>query len=316
MGLENINRNLRLPNGEYFHSGRPKTGIALHHTVGGSARSTFRWWRDDGHIIGTAYLIARDGTIHEVFDPHAWAWQFGLKWPREQKLQFEKRFIGIEIASEGGLIESDGNLYCFDRISERTRKNRSEVFDNEKDYRGYRYFDKYEDAQVDSVVALINDLCQEFNIKKQLPSDYLDFHGEKLADFEGVIGHVNVRTDKSDPAPDNSFWQRIITDTGLQLININSVHEEKNMLTQQQIIELQAYNVSQFIKMERDSGNMVKQLLWELQAHGFDTYIRLHDPVENGSVVHYKMVQGNSDLVKSYAETIGFTLWDDNKLEV
>lgn len=316
MTLENINRSLRLPDDQYFHSGDTKTGIALHHTVGGSARSTFRWWRDDGHIIGTAYLIARDGTTHEIFDPKGWAWQFGLKWPRQQKLQFEKRFIGIEIASEGGLTESDGNLYCFDKICDRTLKDRADVFDYEKDYRGYRYFDKYEDAQVDSVVALINDLCQEFNIKKQLPSDYLDFHGEKLTDFEGVIGHVNVRTDKSDPAPDNAFWQRIINDTGLQLITLNSVHEEENMLTQQQIIELQAYNVSEFIKMERDSGNMVKQLLWELQAHGFDTYIRLHDPVENGSVVHYKMVQGNSDLVKSYAETIGFTSWDENKLEV
>lgn len=316
MGLENIDRSLRLPDDEFFHSGRPKTGIALHHTVGGSARSTFRWWRDDGRIIGTAYLIARDGTIHEVFDPQAWAWQFGLKWSREQKLQFEKRFIGIEIASEGGLTESNGNLYCFDKISDRTQKDRAEAFDFGIDYRGYRYFDKYEDAQVDSVVALINDLCQEFNIKKQLPTDYLDYHGSILADFEGIIGHVNVRADKSDPAPDDAFWGRIINDVGLQLVNLNNSDEENNMLTTQQIIELRAYNVSQFIKMDRDSGNMVKQLLWELQAHGYDTYIRLRDPVDNGSVVHYKMVHGNSDLVKSYAETIGFTSWDDNKLKV
>ncbi|MCH7755465.1 N-acetylmuramoyl-L-alanine amidase [candidate division KSB1 bacterium] len=317
MALENIDRSLRLPDGEYFHSGSPKTGIALHHTVGGSASSSFRWWRDDGHIVGTAYLIARDGTIHEVFDPTAWAWQFGLKWPREQKLKFEKRFIGIEIASEGGLTESDGNLYCFDRIIERTRKDPAEAFDFGKNYRGYQYFDKYAAAQVDSVVSLINDLCEEFTINKQLPRDYLDYFGEKLTDFEGVIGHVNVRTDKSDPAPDDTFWQRIISDCGLQLFDPGEAQEEEvDMLTPQQIKELFDQNASQFVKMERDSGNMVKQLLWDLQAHGNNTYISLRDPVENGSVVFYKLAQGDADLVKVYAEAIGFTSWAENRLEV
>jgi len=317
MALDNVDRSLRLPDGEYFASGSTKTGIALHHTVGGSARSSFEWWQRDGAVVGTAYLIARDGTIHEVFDPKAWAWQFGLRWPRQQKLAFEKRFIGIEIASEGGLLESDGNLYCFDRISERTRKNPDEAFDFGQDYRGYRYFDRYEDAQVDSVIALVNDLCQDFTIKKQLPQNYPDFYGERLTEFEGVIGHAMVRRDKSDPAPDDAFWQRVINECGLQLVEPGETPAgEGAMVTQQQIDELFQHNVSQFTKMDRDSGNMVKQLLWELQAHGNTTYIRLREPVENGSAVFYDVAQGNAELVKLYADSLGFASWDDNRLEV
>jgi hypothetical protein len=39
-----IDRSLRLPKSEYFPPAHKKTGIAIHHTVGGTARSTFDWW--------------------------------------------------------------------------------------------------------------------------------------------------------------------------------------------------------------------------------------------------------------------------------
>ena len=221
----NLNKTLTLPDDQYFHTGSKKTGIVLHHTVGGTAASTLNWWKTDGHMVGTAYLIERDGTANEVFNPKGWAWQFGLKWPRDEKINFEKRFIGIEIASEGGLIESDGNLYCFDRISDKTRKDKNETFDFGKDYRGYRYFDKYENAQVDTVIELVNHLCQTFNIPKNLPENYLEYYGKKLIDFEGIIGHTMVRSDKSDPAPDDNFWQRIVTECNLTQVDIGNQEE-------------------------------------------------------------------------------------------
>ena len=80
-------------------------------------------------MVGTAYIIDRGGTIHEVFDPAGWAFQFGLDWPPARQIKFEKRFVGIELASEGGLIEVDGRLYCFDRTSPKTRKAREDAFD-------------------------------------------------------------------------------------------------------------------------------------------------------------------------------------------
>ncbi|HEX7119183.1 MAG TPA: hypothetical protein VF212_10360 [Longimicrobiales bacterium] len=45
-------RTLRLPEGEYFAGPFAKSGIALHHTVGGSAKSTFQWWLRDRNAAG------------------------------------------------------------------------------------------------------------------------------------------------------------------------------------------------------------------------------------------------------------------------
>lgn len=87
-------------------------------------------------------------------------------------------------------------------------------------------------------------------------------------------------------------------------------------MTQEEIDRLYRENVEQFAKMDRDAGNMVKQLLWELQAENRDAYIRLRDAVSDGSVVFYDMVQGDPELVKGLAETLGFTSWDSNRLEV
>ena len=156
-----ISHSLQLPEREFFPATRKKSGIAIHHTVGGSAFSTLDHWLKERtkagkrRVVGTAYIIDRDGTVYQVFEPAAWAFQFGLEWSPARQLQFEQRFIGIELVSEGGLIEYVGRLYCFDRISPKTVKPRDEAFDHGEPYRGYRFFDKYEPAQIDQLVLLI-----------------------------------------------------------------------------------------------------------------------------------------------------------------
>src|SRR5437868_10376792 len=62
-----ISTDLRLPATEFFNAAQTKDLIVLHHTVGGSAKSTFDYWRTDPQHIGTAYIVERDGTIFEVF---------------------------------------------------------------------------------------------------------------------------------------------------------------------------------------------------------------------------------------------------------
>jgi len=312
-----ISNKLNLPEDQYFLNGSVKTGISLHHTCGGTAASTIDWWKRDGQMVGTAFIIDRDGTIYQVFDPKGWAYQFGLKWGDPARINFEKRFIGIEIASEGGLIEKDGNLYCFNTVSNRTLKNRDETFDYGKDYRGYRYFDLYETAQIDSAAQLVNHLCDTFGIDRKIPNQFMNYYGDKLKDFKGIIGHVNVRLDKSDPAPDNNFWQRIINECNLQTINFDQQPAPNVVnLNSDQIKNLFEDNVAQFSKMKRAAGNMVKGLLWELQDQGRNTYIRLKNAVENGYVVEYDMVMGDHSLVDLAAQSLGFKSWDNNKLEV
>jgi hypothetical protein len=312
-----INNNLKLPDDMYYPYGNIKTGICLHHTCGGTAASTIEWWKKDGKMVGTAYIIDRDGTIYQVFDPKGWAFQFGLKWGDTARINFEKRFIGIEIASEGGLIENGGNLYCFDTVSSRTLKNKNGSFDYGKVYRQYRYFDQYEKTQIDSVIQIVNHLCDSFNIERRIPSDYKNYYGDKLKDFKGVIGHVNIREDKTDPLPDDLFWQRVITECNLQKIDfdLKSVSPQAP-LNGEQIQKLFQDNVAQFSKMNRTAANMVKGLLWELQDNGRNTYIRLKNAIENGHVVFYELVQGDHSLIDLAAQSLGFRSWDNNRLEV
>jgi hypothetical protein len=254
--------------------------------------------------------------VNEVFDPNCWAWQFGLRWQQDQKTAFEKRFIGIEIASEGGLTESNGNLYCFDRIDNRTLKDRNEAFDYGKDFRGYRYFDKYEPAQIDSLSELINDLCNQFNISKDTPHDPFKYYGEKLKDFKGIIGHSMVRQDKSDPAPDQSLWDTLKTNCNLQNVD----PEQATVVPPQQndvdLNKLFEHNVQELNKMNVSAGSMVKGLIMELERDGRNTYIKLKDAESDGHKVNYEFIKGDAGLVFSIAYALGFKTVTNDLLEV
>ncbi|HOX24558.1 MAG TPA: peptidoglycan recognition family protein [Candidatus Krumholzibacteria bacterium] len=325
-----IDRSLRLPPDQYLPPSGPKTGIAIHHTVGGSARSTFDWWLRDGEQIGTAYLIERDGRIHEVFPPEAWAWQFGLKWSSARKIAFERRFIGIELASEGGLIERDGKLYCFERISPRCEKSRADAFDHGHPYRGYRYFDRYEKAQLDSLVALVDDLLGRFGIPRRRPDRPLDFHGEQLERFTGVIGHAMVRADKTDPAPDPELWERLTREIGIVAVNgggappaaapavaaVAAGIPDDRPTPLDETAQLFADNVTELNKLKPAAGSLVKCLIMELERDARSTYIRLHDAVPGGHRVRYTFVRGRADLVGRLARALRFARVTDTELEV
>ena len=210
----NINRTMRLTTDQYIAEEHAKGLIVLHHTVGGSALSTFNWWQKyDPKRIATAFIIERDGTIYEVFNFRYWAFHLGLKGTGGAH---DRRSIGIEIASEGGLIEADGKLYCFDRISPRTEFT-DQHYDCGYIWRGsYRYFDAYASEQIDAVIELLNYLCDTLNAPRQTPRDHLSYDPE-LYDFEGIIGHHHMRSDKSDIHP-GFDWDRLVDECKLNLV--------------------------------------------------------------------------------------------------
>jgi N-acetyl-anhydromuramyl-L-alanine amidase AmpD len=274
-------------------------------------------------MVGTAFIIDRDGSVYNVFNPECWAWQFGLPWDYEDKIAFEKRFIGIELASEGGLLEENGKFYCFDRISPRTEKPEEEVFDAGSDYRGYRYFDRYEPVQIDSLVELINHLCDEYDIPRRVQADHAKYFGEKLKDFEGIIGHTMVRKDKSDPAPVPELWERLIEECKLETvgdqeedINDNGDTEPSEAMGKQEIDELFDHNVLELNKMDVAAGSMVKGLIMELERGDRNTYIKLRDAEAEGHTICYDFLEGDKSLVKRIGGALGFKKVTKDTLEV
>ena len=305
-----IDYSLRLPDGEFFPAKRKKSGIAIHHTVGGTAYSTFDYWVRDRtkagnrRVVGTAFIIDRNGIIYQVFEPTAWAFQFGVKWQPSCRMKFEQRFIGIELASEGGLTEFEGKLYSFDTVSPKTEKPRDEAFDYVAHYRGYQYFDKYEPVQIDQLVSLIDYLCDTYSIERQVPYPPIDYYGERLIDFKGIIGHAMVRRDKSDPAPFLPLWDRIITDCTLAAISIPKLSQPQAIhLSDLEMDRLFVGNMTQVARLAVAAGSLVKGLIMELERR--DTYIRLLCATASGHKVQYQVLVGESALVKRLATALG-----------
>jgi len=244
----NINRTLRLSADQYMQDVVPKTQIYLHHTVGGSAKSSYLFWQSTADRVGTAFIVERDGTIYEVFSPHFWCYHLGLK--TSSNTTANKQSIGIELASEGALrsgaelntmLESaglpdkfDNNwLYAFD-IDPNKNVPASQWFKNAKKlyqyvvdvdkyvefpapvgpFRGFTYFDAYDDAQIAATNQLVRHLCDEFNIPKKLigGTDLFRFDPALVTNFSGVLTHANVRSDKSDLNPS---WDWTLTEAAL-----------------------------------------------------------------------------------------------------
>lgn len=191
-----IDRSLRLPNDQFYPESFPKKQIYIHHTVGGSAKSSFNHWLQDPLKVGTAFLIDRDGTIFEVFDPRYWCHHLGLK--HKRNTQLNQHSIGIELASEGALQKVDGVLRAFDGKA----VFRDAYIDNQELWRGYQYFDQYDPPQMDSLYNLIQYLCEQHSVpKKCIDQKESTIYDEKFFDFNGILGHCNVRVDKTDPHP-------------------------------------------------------------------------------------------------------------------
>ncbi len=66
-------------------------------------------------------------------------------------------------------------------------------------YRGYNYYATFTDAQYMSLITLLRYLTGRFNIPRRflpLASRY-ETHND-IANFRGIVSHVNFRTDKFD----------------------------------------------------------------------------------------------------------------------
>ncbi len=180
--------------GQFVADEVEKSLVALHHTVGGTAASTLDWWNTDKSRVATSFVVERNGVIYRAFPEECYAWHLGQGVATEH----ERRSIGIEIASEGGLTRRGDELFSFDgrkrfcHISETAK-----YYDAGQLWRGYRYFDVYDPAQVESVLQLVDWLCDEYDIPRQTPADHTSY-SSGLKSYRGVIGHHHVRPDKSD----------------------------------------------------------------------------------------------------------------------
>lgn len=215
LGLEVTN--YFLENDEYFRDVTFKDTVYLHHTAGGgNAYFVTQYWENDKRRNGdslevaTSFIIARksrsknpkfnceEGEIFRAFPEKYWAHHLGLR--QSNNTELNAKSIGIEICSYGGLTLNSKGYYTTiygNTIDE------DEVYDHGEEWRGYRYWHKYSDEQIESTKKLLIALKKKFNLKYQDSFDEKWFGKNRYAlnGEPGIWTHVNVRDDKFDCFP-------------------------------------------------------------------------------------------------------------------
>lgn len=197
-----------LDNGQYLSQAFSKKAIILHHTVGLSIDSAWRWWNSTPQRVGTPYIIGRDGTIVECFDPEVWAYHIGN---REDDNWFEKHGIGIELVGAGRLKKVNKEYRFYPLWPNKLRYTiipSSEVETLKKPFRGQNYFHKYSEEQIKSLIWLLGDLKKRFptlDLSNDL-TDFYEYDEKVLRDhIPGIWSHSTLRKDKDDIYPDKDL---------------------------------------------------------------------------------------------------------------
>lgn len=216
-------KTIPLPLNQYYQGVYAKKHIVLHHTAGASAASSVAHWASNPDHIATPYIIDRDGTIYETFDPKYWAYHLGVK----GNTAIEKSSIGIEICSYGSLavaikdkpgkykkgdfLTYTGRLIAPGKIV-KTHPFRPNVnpFAGTPDvsYTG-TVWEKYADEQIAALKLLLPYLIDRFKIPIQANREKFYEYQDPNKLPPGIWSHSTVRKDKIDIAPQPAIVEMV-----------------------------------------------------------------------------------------------------------
>lgn len=219
---------------EYIKEEVKKDTIWLHHTAGGSRPDwSINGWEKDymkdklgrpildtnGNIrplrVGTSYIVGRssstsdeniwDGKILRAFDDKYWAYHLGISKNSEE---LNSRSIAIEICNYGPLtLGKDNRFYSY--VNKPIRDK--DVVKLDTPFRGYEYFERYTERQLDSTRKLIHHLINKhaITIEGKIYNEKWFDYDEKWFTTGGMRSHSQVRRDKFDIFPQKEMIQML-----------------------------------------------------------------------------------------------------------
>ena len=199
-----------------------KERIVLHFTVGNlksdidiltRPRPGYKQYR-----CSVPFVIARDGTIYQLFGSSYWAYHLGSGTIGGNEAA-SKKSIAIEMSNYGPLILKGNNLETI--YSRQGKSKKVDVYCTLQDthkyiklptpFKGYQYFATFTDAQYQSLAILLRFLTAKHNIPRKFLGKSVRYKANSAtAGFRGIVSHVNFRpTGKWDIGP--AFdWDRLI----------------------------------------------------------------------------------------------------------
>lgn len=219
---------------EFIKQEVSKNTIWLHHTAGGSRPDwTISGWEKGYQIdkngqpildsngkfkplkVAAHFVIGRkssssdislwDGKVLKAFDDRYWAYHLGIT---ENSKELNSKSISIEICNYGQLtIGKDGKFYNY--VNKPI--NDKDVVELSKPFKGYKYWEKYTDVQLESTRKLILYLKNRWNIQIESGIYNEDWfkYDEKWFSLGGLRTHTQVRKDKFDLFPQPELLQML-----------------------------------------------------------------------------------------------------------
>lgn len=190
--------------------------LFLHHTAGSENPFAVvdQWNNDTRGKIGTEFLIGGqsvrngntkyDGVIVKCMPDGGYAWHLGDNGSQHMHVNS----VGVEVCNFGSLTPTSTGYKTYNG----TLVHESQVCDLGFKFRGYQFYHKYSDAQIESLKELILFVKERdgIDIKKGLiewlaiktPADAFDFSKDAWSGkVKGMLTHTSTRKDKTDMSP-------------------------------------------------------------------------------------------------------------------
>ena len=111
------------------------------------------------------------------------------------------------------------DVYC-------TMQDTEQYIRLDKSFRGYRYYTAFTNEQYHNLILLLRYLTASYDIPREFPNEADRFETKRSvsANMEGIMSHVNFRTDKIDIGP--AFdWERVINGVQAEVYGGNPLED-------------------------------------------------------------------------------------------
>ena len=215
-----INRHF-LPTGEYKQGPINAEWLFLHHTAGwhNPYKTIDQWASDSRGTVATEFVLGGpsvkgnddkyDGEMVQAFPEGNYGWHLGKN--GSQKMHINS--VGIEVCNFGYVI--NGKTYAGTTVAD------SQIVELSKEFRGYKLWHRYSDAQIEALHKWILWIAERDNIDvraglpaliKEKGADAFEFNEDAYyGRIKGLWTHTNTRKDKVDMFPQQELLDMLIT---------------------------------------------------------------------------------------------------------
>jgi N-acetyl-anhydromuramyl-L-alanine amidase AmpD len=215
----------KLPETQYVDTAYPKSMIVLHHTASGpNPFGVQEYWISNAEKVGTQFIIAGkantkkdwiDGGIYQCCESDKGIWHLGLKQKDMDRGKpgviktstfCNMDSIGIELTCWGGLTEKGQAFISYAGVT----VPEGQIQEYSGAFRGYHYYQRYTDAQIESTRKLLLYLTDKYDIpKKWIGMRMFNICPDMLRGVPAIYSHVSCRLDKQDCHPQPNFCEML-----------------------------------------------------------------------------------------------------------